>query len=85
MSKILFYQAYCLGKCYISEGHKMCNLFPLPIESPSCPQNFGNINEKMKKVEGKIVDWCLEDENEKICYGMKGISDWFEGLYDRLA
>ena len=81
----LMLKCYCLGKCYISEGHKMCHMFPLPeMSKAECPENFGNLEEKMRRAEAKISQWCLRGDNEEVCRGMRRLKDWFEGLYDRL-
>ena len=41
---------YCLGECYISEDYHMCNFFPLPENTPVCPEQTNNIKLKVIKL-----------------------------------
>ena len=39
---------YCTGDCFISEGHHMCNFYPLPDFYPDCPEGTQNVRTKVK-------------------------------------
>lgn len=61
---------YCLGVCYITEGYKMCNLYPIPHNIPDCPANAKSARNVITNVQKTYDTWCEDDRNADVCQGL---------------
>jgi acyloxyacyl hydrolase len=76
---------YCMGECYVSEGHRYCSFFP-EKEDASCPENTKQVKQTLSEMK-ELNLFCMEGpENFAICKGFAsfGFEDWLEEVVDRL-